>query len=37
MDDFIPRLMSLEAENHRLKAEMMNTTRFKEAQKITGK
>ena len=34
IDDFIPRLKALEAENHRLKEEMMNTERFKKAQKI---
>lgn len=37
MDDFIPRLKSLEAENHRLKAEMMNTERYKKIQKLANK
>ena len=37
VDDFVPRLKALEAENHRLKAEMMSTDRFKNAQKLIGK
>jgi len=37
VDDFIPRLRSLETENHRLKAEMMSTERYKNAQKLAGK
>lgn len=34
IDDFVPRLKTLEVENHRLRAEMMNTERFKRAQKL---
>jgi len=34
VDDFISRLKTLEAENHRLKAELMNNKRFKKAQKL---
>ncbi len=30
-DDFIQRLKTLEAENHRLKAEMMETERYKKS------
>jgi len=37
IDDFVPRLKVLEAENNRLKVEMMSTVRFKEAQKLTSK
>lgn len=37
VDDFVPRLKALEAENHRLKAEMMSTDRFKNAQKLVCK
>ena len=37
IDDFIPRLKALEVENHRLKEEMMNTDRFKKAQKLSTK
>ncbi len=37
IDDFVPRLKALEAENHRLKAEMMSTDRFKKAQKLASK
>ena len=33
-DDFVSRLKTLEAENYRLKAEMMATDRFKNAQKL---
>ena len=34
VDDFIPRLKLLEAENHRLRAEMMKTDRFKESKAL---
>jgi len=34
IDDFIPRLKILEAENHRLKAEMMSSERYKKAQEL---
>lgn len=37
VDDFVPRLKALEAENHRLKAEMMGTERFKNSQKLVAK
>lgn len=37
VDDLVPRLKALEAENHRLKAEMMSTERFKNAQKLGDK
>jgi hypothetical protein len=37
IDDFVPRLKALEAENHRLKAEMMSTERFKNSQKLVAK
>jgi len=37
VDNFIPRLKTLEAENHRLKAEMMSTERYKRAQKLADK
>lgn len=37
VDDFIPRLKALEAENHRLKAEMMETDRYKNTKKPTSK
>lgn len=37
VDDFVPRLKTLEAENHRLKAEMMSTERFKNSQKLASK
>ena len=36
VDDFIPRLKALETENHRLKAEMMSTERYKRAQNLRG-
>ena len=36
-DDFLPCLKALEVENHRLKEEMMNTDRFKKAQKLSAK
>lgn len=36
-DDFIVCLKALEAKNHHLKAEIMNTDRFKEAQKLVIK
>lgn len=35
-DDFIPRLKTLEKQNKKLKNEMMQTDRYKEAQKIDG-
>ena len=34
VDDFIPRLKTLEDKNHRLKAEMMSTERYKKAQNL---
>jgi hypothetical protein len=34
VDYFIPRLKALEAENHRLKAEIMSTDRFNNAQRL---
>lgn len=34
VDDFVPRLKALEAQNHKLKAEMISSERFKNAQKI---
>lgn len=37
VDEFIPRLKALEAENHRLKADMMSTDRFKNAQELANK
>ncbi len=36
VDDFAPRLKALEAENHRLKAEMMATDRFQRARERAG-
>lgn len=36
-DDFVPRLKTLEAENHRLKAEMMSTDRYKKAEELASK
>lgn len=36
-DDFIPRLKALEVDNHKLKAEMMGTDRYKNAQKLAVK
>ncbi len=36
-DDFIPRLKALEVQNHKLKAEMMATDRYKNAQKLIAK
>ncbi len=35
-DDFVPRLKDLEKENHRLKAMMMETDRFKKTQQKSG-
>lgn len=35
--DFVARLKTLEVENHRLKAEMMKTDRYKNAQKLANK
>jgi len=35
-DDFVSRLKTLETENQRLKAEMMNSQRYKNAQKLRG-
>lgn len=37
VDGFVPRLKTLEAENHRLKVEMMNTERYKNAQSLAAK
>jgi hypothetical protein len=37
VDDFVPRLKTLESENHKLKAEMMATDRYKNAQKLITK
>ena len=37
VDDFISQLKTLENENHRLKAEMMSTDRFKNALKLRNK
>jgi hypothetical protein len=37
IDNFIARLKTLELENHRLKAEIMSTDRFKKAQKLADK
>ena len=37
VDDFLPKFKALETENHRLKAEIMSTERFKEAQKLASK
>lgn len=37
VDDFIPRLKALEAENLRLKTEMMSSQRFADAQKLASK
>jgi len=37
MDDFVPRLKTLETKNYRLKAEMMNSRRYKRAQKLADK
>lgn len=34
VDDFVPRLKALEANNHALKEEMMNTERYKNATKL---
>ena len=36
-DDFDTKFKQLVAENNRLKAEMMSTDRFKNAQKLAGK
>ncbi len=36
-DDFVSRLKALETENHRLKAEMMGTERYKNSQKLIQK